>query len=119
MGKQFIELAHDFAYKKRFEYGSPAEMHRLRMKMEKDLGREIREKKDAKMGYGGLIDIEFIAQLLQMRSGGEFPGLRQTRTADALREAVRIAILSLEQHNKLKESYDFLRQVINGIRIEH
>ncbi len=119
VGKKFIDLAHEFVYKKRFEYGSPAEMHRLRIKMEKELGRETRKKKDAKVGYGGLVDIEFIVQLLQMRSGGEFPGLRQTRTADALKETARVGLISLEQYNKLKESYYFLRQVINGIRIVH
>ncbi|MBR34888.1 MAG: hypothetical protein CMH78_05380 [Nitrospinae bacterium] len=35
------------------------------------------------------------------------------------KEAVRIGLLSLERYNKLKESYDFLRRVINGIRIVH
>tara|TARA_B100000315_G_scaffold116653_1_gene106972 strand:- start:5170 stop:8424 length:3255 start_codon:yes stop_codon:yes gene_type:complete len=119
VGKKFMELAHKIAYEKRFEYGGPAEMYRMRMKMEKELGKESRKKKDAKVGYGGLVDIEFIAQLLQVKSGGEFPALRQTRTADVLREAARIGLLSLEHSNKLKESYDFLRRVINGIRIVH
>ncbi len=117
IGERFIELAHEIAYKKRFEYGGPAEMNRMRMKMEKELGKETRNKKDVKVGSGGLVDIEFIAQLLQLKSGGEFPTLRQTKTAGVLREASRIGLLSIDYYNILKESYDFLRRVINGIRI--
>ncbi len=63
------------------------------------------------------MDVEFIAQLLQLKSGGEFPALRQTKTADVLREASRIGLLSIDYYNILKESYHFLRRAINGIRI--
>ena len=45
IGERFIELAHEIAYKKRFEYGGPAEMNRMRMKMEKELGKETRNGK--------------------------------------------------------------------------
>jgi len=119
LGKKFIELSHNFIYQRRFEYGGPAEMHRLRMKMEKELGKETGKKKDAKVGYGGLVDIEFIAQLLQLKFGGKFSNLRQTRTSETLKEAARIGLLAPDQYGKLKESYDFLRQTINGVRIVH
>lgn len=119
LGKRFIELSHDFTYEKRFEYSTPAEMHKLRMKMEKELGKETSKIKDAKVGYGGLVDIEFIVQLLQLKFGGKFLDLRQTRTSEVLKEAARIGLLAPEQYSKLKDSYGFLKQVINGIRIVH
>lgn len=119
LGKMFIKTAHNFVYEKRFEYGVPAEMHRLRMKMEKEIGKETKKKKDAKVGYGGLVDIEFIAQMLQLKFGGKSTELRNTRISVVLKEAARIGLLSPDIYDKLKESYDFLKQVINGIRIVH
>lgn len=118
LGKDFIDLAHNTAYKVRFEYGHPAEMHRLRMKMEDELGKETSKCKDAKVGYGGLVDIEFIVQLLQLKFGGKFSGLRSSRTLEVLKEAGRIGVLSTDHYNKLKESYHFLKGIINSIRIE-
>lgn len=119
LGKMFIKIAHNFVYEKRFEYGAPAEMRRLRMKMEKEIGKETKKKKDAKVGYGGLVDIEFIAQMLQLKFGGKSTELRNTRISVVLKEAARIGLLSPDIYDKLKESYDFLKQVINGIRIVH
>jgi len=43
---------------------APAEMHRLRLRMERELGRERPTRKELKVGRGGLLDIEFLAQWL-------------------------------------------------------
>jgi len=119
LGKKFIKIAHDFAYESRFEYGAPAEMHSLRMKMEKESGKETRLRKNVKVGYGGMVDIEFIAQFLQLKFGGKFESLRNTRTLDVLNEAHRIGLLSTEHYNKLIKSFNFFKPLINALRIDH
>jgi [glutamine synthetase] adenylyltransferase / [glutamine synthetase]-adenylyl-L-tyrosine phosphorylase len=47
-----------------------------------------------KLGRGGLADVEWTVQLLQMQHAGVVPGLRTTRTLDALRAAVAADVLS-------------------------
>ena len=49
-----------------------------------------------KLGRGGLADVEWTIQLLQMQHAGDVEGLRTTRTLDALRAAVQADLLSAE-----------------------
>ena len=46
-----------------------------------------------KLGRGGLADVEWVAQLLQLQHGHEVPALRTTRTLPALAAAVEAGLL--------------------------
>ncbi|MDI9336638.1 MAG: glutamine-synthetase adenylyltransferase, partial [Gammaproteobacteria bacterium] len=69
---------------------------------------------DIKLGRGGIREIEFIVQLLQVVRGGQFPELRTRSTLQAL---VRLARGQLIDHLfGLSEAYRFLRQVEHRIQ---
>lgn len=75
--------------------------------------------RDLKRGPGGLADIEFLVQLLQLAHGPDLPALRTPNTWQAL-EALREAdLLSPEEHEALRAGYDFLLRVQNRLRIVH
>src|SRR5262249_28659174 len=67
LGAEVTKVAHVAAY----ERGAPAaaEMHRLRMRMQHELTAERPGRHDLKLGHGGLADIEFAVQYLQMVHG--------------------------------------------------
>ncbi len=71
LGRQIVEIASTAAY----ERGAAAaeDVHRLRLRMEKEIGRERLDKPparyDLKSGRGGIVDVEFAVQWLQMRHG--------------------------------------------------
>lgn len=64
-----------------------------------------------KLGPGGLSDVEFVTQLLQLRHGGRLPELRVTGTCEAL-DALRAAeIIKDADHKALREAYVFCTKV--------
>jgi len=96
-----------------------AEIHRLRMRMEHELARETSGSYNIKTGRGGMVDVEFIAQYLQLRHGFRYPELRTTSTIEALIQA-GIAGLAPEAFiETLVSGYRFLRKLENRLRIIH
>jgi glutamate-ammonia-ligase adenylyltransferase len=114
LGARVIRVAHVAAY----ERGEPpaAELHALRMRMEKELARERNGRWDIKTGRGGLLDVEFAAQWLQMRHGHD-PRVRTTDIVGALHGLRDIRVLSREQFEVLRDGYVFLRRLEQRIRI--
>lgn len=64
-----------------------------------------------KLGPGGLSDIEFLTQLLQLQHGGREPSLRVTGTLEGLEALLRADILTKGDHGVLTESYIFCTRV--------
>jgi glutamate-ammonia-ligase adenylyltransferase len=68
-----------------------------------------------KLGRGGLSDVEWTAQLLQMQHAGAVPALRTTRTLGALRAAVEAGLLAEDDAVTLCEAWRTVSRVRNAI----
>jgi glutamate-ammonia-ligase adenylyltransferase len=76
-----------------------------------------RPARDLKRGPGGLADVEFLVQLLQLCHGRDVPALRTSNTWDLL-DALRDAgLLTAQEHSTLQAGYDFLLRVQGRLRI--
>jgi glutamate-ammonia-ligase adenylyltransferase len=75
--------------------------------------------RDLKRGFGGIIDVEFLVQLFQLKYGRQLPAMRTTNTWDALDALKAAGLLSDVEHATLRDSYDFLRLVESRLRIVH
>jgi [glutamine synthetase] adenylyltransferase / [glutamine synthetase]-adenylyl-L-tyrosine phosphorylase len=116
LGEAFLRLAHGAAY----ERGAPpkADLHRLRMRMEHELGREKPGRHDLKVGHGGLCDIEFAVQYLQMEAGSDVR-VRTTETPLAIMTLASLGLLPADLAETFDEGYRFLRRLEQRIRIVH
>jgi glutamate-ammonia-ligase adenylyltransferase len=105
-----------------YERGAPdaARMHHLRMRMEKELGRERRgegrARIDLKVGYGGLVDVEFAVQYLQMSHGTD-PEVRTPETEAALGALEGRGYVDAHTAAVLGEGYRALRRLEQALRI--
>ena len=117
VGKKFIEAVHQFVYQDKFEYGSLIEISRLRERMEQELAKESTKGKNVKLGFGGLADIEFAVQIIQLMHGKKFPRLRQTNTLSALKSFVALGLIDQDMAEELQDSYLFLRNLECALRI--
>ena len=90
---------------------------RLRDRMERELAREGPGEYNIKSGRGGLVDVEFIAQYLQLCHGGADARLRVRSTFDALTALTAAGILAGDAGQALAEAYVFLRRLENRLRI--
>lgn len=71
---------------------------------------------DVKLSRGGIREIEFIVQLLQVVRGGQYPELRTRPTLKALPRLVKANLMSSETAQALAQAYTFLRQVEHRIQ---
>jgi len=117
VGENFIQLAHSFAYKPKLEYGSLIEISRLRDRMETELAQESRKGINVKLGAGGLADIEFSVQVLQLMHGHRNPKLRRGNTFENIQLLSNYGILDHGQAADLGKHYYFLRNVECALRL--
>ncbi len=93
------------------------EIHRLRMRMENELAREKDGSYNIKTGRGGMVDVEFAVQYLQLREGCRSPELRTTSTVIALKEISTMRLLPDGSAQTLLTGYKFLRKLENRLRL--
>ncbi len=71
---------------------------------------------DIKLSRGGIREIEFTVQLLQVVRGGQFPELRTRATLDALQRVAAAGLMPQATATALAEAYVFLRRVEHRIQ---
>lgn len=72
---------------------------------------------NAKLSPGGLVDLEYLVQALQMGHGKGEPRLRTTNTRDAMNVMVELGLLDRETWTRLGDAYVFLRTLIEALRM--
>lgn len=95
------------------------EIARLRGRMERERSQVHAGGWDIKTGRGGLLDVEFLVQFLQLVHGPAHPELRLRATAPALAALHRIGLLDDADHAALDSAWRFLRRLDGRLRIVH
>lgn len=112
--------ARAMAVAERAAYGSgpvqAAEVHSMRLRMERELGREREYRHDLKTGRGGLLDVEFAVQLLQMQHGSD-PSIRSPDTSVALEALAAAGYVEADVYEAFREGYRFLRRLEQRIHV--
>lgn len=118
LGAAAEAIAERFAYQGGFSPEDASEVDRLRMRMERELAREDGSRFDVKTGRGGLIDVEFLVQMLQLRFGHEHATLRQRDTLGAAAALRELGLLGARDYQTLVEGYTFLRRLGHRLRLD-
>jgi glutamate-ammonia-ligase adenylyltransferase len=132
LGARVIEIAQTAAYERGAP--SPEDLHRMRKRMETELAHERRPpvrsaagdvdedpqpaRYDLKVGRGGLVDVEFAVQWLQMRHGRD-ARIRTTETEVALNALETCGYVDLASARTLRDGWHFLRALERRLRIAH
>ncbi|MGW3136726.1 bifunctional [glutamine synthetase] adenylyltransferase/[glutamine synthetase]-adenylyl-L-tyrosine phosphorylase [Streptomyces sp. NPDC001139] len=119
LGRRFVELIDPLRYPAR-GLGDEAvrEIRRLKARMEAErLPRGADPKLHTKLGPGGLSDVEWTVQLMQLRHGHAEPGLRTTRTRAALAAARAAGLISAEDAETLDEAWVLATRVRNAVML--
>ena len=72
---------------------------------------------NAKFSPGGLVDIEYLIQGLQINHGAQNPPLRLTNLRDAMSALHADGVLSDDDHIRLRKAHTFLRWLIDSLRV--
>jgi [glutamine synthetase] adenylyltransferase / [glutamine synthetase]-adenylyl-L-tyrosine phosphorylase len=94
------------------------EVHRIKARVDEErLPRGADPSSHLKLGRGGLADIEWTVQLLQMQHASVVPGLRTSRTLEALAAARETSLLSESDADTLVRGWRWVSRVRNAIAL--
>ncbi|MFC5724073.1 bifunctional [glutamine synthetase] adenylyltransferase/[glutamine synthetase]-adenylyl-L-tyrosine phosphorylase [Streptomyces gamaensis] len=119
LGQRFVELIDPLRYPAE-GLGEDAvrEIRRLKARMESErLPRGADPTTHTKLGRGGLSDVEWTVQLLQLRHGWAEPGLRTTRTREALAAARAAGLIPAEDAAVLDDAWVLATSVRNAVML--
>ncbi|HVR08182.1 MAG TPA: bifunctional [glutamine synthetase] adenylyltransferase/[glutamine synthetase]-adenylyl-L-tyrosine phosphorylase, partial [Thermoanaerobaculia bacterium] len=117
LGHEFVAMAEEFRYPAG-GIGDTAvrEIRRIKARVEGErIPRGVDPALHLKLGPGGLSDVEWTIQLLQLRHGYEVPGLRTTRTVPAIAAAVEAGLLPADAARALTGSWELASRIRNAI----
>jgi glutamate-ammonia-ligase adenylyltransferase len=117
---QLRALVTPFVYRKYLDYSVFESLRQLHRKIREEAQRRAAGRperaNDVKLSRGGIREIEFTVQLLQVARGGQFPEIRTRSTLKGLDRLASAGIMLPETATKLAQAYVFLRQVEHRIQ---
>ena len=119
LGREVMKTIEYFVYKQPLQVDFHKEIYHLRARMEKEIAREDKLRFNLKTGKGGIVDIEFLIQMLQLKSGLYYEGVRKQNTLEALNGLRKCGVIDEMVFIKLKDGTYFLKKLENLLRLLH
>ena len=114
IGERFMSMAHTLAFPHQLPPDALAQVRHLKARMERErIPRGTDPRRHLKLGPGGLSDIEFALQLLQLQHGHRIEGLRSPGTVEVMMAAVEAELIDTETAQVFEDAYEFLSRLRN------
>ena len=126
LGAAFLEAIRPFVWRRGLDFAAVADIHAMKRRIDQHKGGALADGADplariaghnVKLGEGGIREIEFLAQTLQLVWGGRDPALRVPTTLGALRLLVRAGHVPRHAARELAAAYRFLRRVEHRLQM--
>ncbi len=118
LGRSWAEAAAAAVWDRAFDADDIRSVRDLKGRAEQDVARRGVSDDEIKRGPGGIRDIEFAVQLLQLVHGRLDPALRSPTTLSALAELSDAGYLDPDDADRLASAYRFLRRVEHVLQLE-
>ena len=118
LGQDFIELADEIRYPEVFTDAQVREVRRIKARVEAErLPQGANPKLHLKLGPGGISDVEWLVQLLQLQHGAATPAMRTSATLEALSAAVDAGFIEAGDAELLRESWEYASTVRSALKL--
>ncbi len=115
-GARFLDTLRPFVYRRYLDYGALDGLREMKATIAAEVARKDMAD-DIKRGPGGIREIEFLAQALQLIRGGREPALRERRLQPALHALCDARHLTEDTRDALIAAYRFLRRLENRLQM--
>ena len=115
-GNELLELLRPFVFRRYFDYTAFAGLREMKALIDAEVARKDLAA-NLKLGPGGIREIEFIVQLVQLIRGGREPALRVRGLLPALAVCEQLGQIPSARARRLREAYLFLRRVENRVQM--
>ena len=122
VGRAFLRMVQPFVYVSppgRSDVQLLHEVRGIKEAIDRKIAWRGETTRNVKLGTGGIREIEFIVQAIQVVHGARLPGIRERNTLTALRRFRRYRLLSGDEGRLLVEAYRFLRDVEHKLQMVH
>ena len=119
-GSAFVQELRPFVFRRFLDFQSIAELREMRTRILTEAARFRPGKRnfDVKLGVGGIREVEFLVQSMQLVYGGRHPELDEPNTLKCLEKLSGLGLLPQGTADELKVSYTFLRNVEHYIQLD-
>ena len=115
LGRAFIELIDPYRYPREFTAEQAQQVRRMKARVEHErMPHGADRTRQLKLGRGGLSDVEWLVQLIQLQHAHEVQGLRTTSTLDALDAAVEANLVAAEDAEVLRDAWLLATKIRGG-----
>ena len=115
LGRAFIELIDPYRYPREFTAEQAQQVRRMKARVEHErMPHGADRTRQLKLGRGGLSDVEWLVQLIQLQHAHEVQGLRTTSTLEALDAAVEANLLAAEDAEVLRDAWLLATKIRGG-----
>lgn len=117
LGAEFLGRLEPWIYRRYLSLADIAGIKALKRRIEHRTIREGDEARNVKTGHGGIRDVEFAIQFLQLLNGGDLPDVRTGNTLGAIAQLENVGCLTHQERSLLEENYSFLRKIEHRLQI--
>ncbi|MBI5198687.1 MAG: bifunctional [glutamate--ammonia ligase]-adenylyl-L-tyrosine phosphorylase/[glutamate--ammonia-ligase] adenylyltransferase [Nitrospirae bacterium] len=119
LGKEFLQIMKPFIYRKYLDFSAIGEIRDMKTRIDRSALNLIQglKKKDVKRGYGGIREVEFLIQALQLIYGAKEKSLQERNSLRAMHKLSQKGLLSYEEYSTLSKAYSFLRVLEHRLQI--
>ena len=115
LGRAFIELIDPYRYPREFTAEQAQQVRRMKARVEHErMPHGADRTRQLKLGRGGLSDVEWLVQLIQLQHAHEVQGLRTTSTLEALDAAVEANLVAAEDAEVLRDAWLLATKIRGG-----
>ncbi|MBM3298572.1 MAG: bifunctional [glutamate--ammonia ligase]-adenylyl-L-tyrosine phosphorylase/[glutamate--ammonia-ligase] adenylyltransferase, partial [Deltaproteobacteria bacterium] len=117
LGEEFLDEVRPFVYRKHLDFSTLEDMRAMKQRIEIKLRRK--PGLNLKLGQGGIREIEFFVQALQLINAGRTPRVRSASTLKAIALLRETGLLDERTARVLHDAYRFFRLTEHRIQINH
>ena len=111
LGREFLDAIEPFVYRRYLGGAEIGEIKALKRRIEERTVSAGTSEVEVKTGRGGIRDVEFVVQFLQLLHGGEYPEVRHANTLTAISRLEQVGCLTAQERGIMEDTYRFLRLV--------
>ena len=115
LGRAFVELIDPYRYPREFTAEQAQQVRRMKARVEHErMPHGADRTRQLKLGRGGLSDVEWLVQLIQLQHAHKVEGLRTTSTLEALDAAVQANLVAAEDAEVLRDAWLLATKIRGG-----
>ena len=118
LGEAFMALIQPFVYQRHLDPTGLRHLQEIKQQIDTQVATKAQVHTNVKLGWGGIREIEFFIQILQLLFGGRHPGIQERHSLRALTKLHQHELISHQVESTLSRTYEYLRRLEHCLQMD-